>query len=114
MNAVAHAMGYANVKSAGNRWATLKKKHNIDLDAFYSATVCIFYSSSLHSADRHQTAGTKVTKSTAGPSKAQGSQRTPKKSAEKGTKKGPPQESEDAEDSPAEKTADEANASDEV
>lgn len=44
MNAVAQNMGYANPKSAGNRWAALKKKYSIDLDAFYAPNVSISYS----------------------------------------------------------------------
>lgn len=110
MSAVAQTMGYANPKSAGNRWAALKKKHGIDLDAFYAPTVCIYYSSSLYSADiQYQTAGAKVAKPAGGASKAQGTKRTPKKSAAKGTKKGPAQQSDD-EETPADQPADEATA----
>lgn len=34
MAAVAQAMGYTNVGSAGNKWAQLKKKFNIDMGTF--------------------------------------------------------------------------------
>ncbi|KAJ5167695.1 uncharacterized protein N7482_003289 [Penicillium canariense] len=35
MGAVAEALGYGNVKSAGNRFGSLKRKYSIPVDVFY-------------------------------------------------------------------------------
>jgi hypothetical protein len=35
MGAVAEALGYGNVKSAGNRFSALKKKYSLRVELFY-------------------------------------------------------------------------------